>query len=241
MVAEFLEWDSAFFERRVARVRGHRLDAVQLAAIEAWCASNRIDVLYFLADADDPLTTRLAERSAFRLADIRLTLERTIRPADSALPPTPGIRPATEADIPALRAIAAGSYTDSRFFYDQRFPPGKAAELYAIWVEKSVRGSADAVRVAAGEGDSPAGYITCHLNADGAGEIGLVGVAEAARGAGVGRQLVEAAVRWFAQQGARAVSVVTQGRNVPAQRLYQRSGFVTHSVQLWYHRWFSEE
>jgi ribosomal protein S18 acetylase RimI-like enzyme len=33
------------------------------------------------------------------------------------------------------------------------------------------------------------------------------------------------------------VSVVTQGRNVAAQRLYQRAGFVTASTQLWYHRW----
>ena len=28
------------------------------------------------------------------------------------------------------------------------------------------------------------------------------------------------------------------GRNLAAQRLYQRSGFVTASLQLWYHRWF---
>jgi len=35
--------------------------------------------------------------------------------------------------------------------------------------------------------------------------------------------------------------VVTQGRNLAAQRLYQRNGFVTASLQLWYHRWFPRE
>jgi hypothetical protein len=34
------------------------------------------------------------------------------------------------------------------------------------------------------------------------------------------------------------VKTVTQGRNIPAQRTYQRCGFQTAAVQLWYHRWF---
>jgi len=33
------------------------------------------------------------------------------------------------------------------------------------------------------------------------------------------------------------VTVVTQGLNVPAQRLYQKSGFLVSSVYLWYHLW----
>ena len=34
-------------------------------------------------------------------------------------------------------------------------------------------------------------------------------------------------------------SVVTQGRNVAAQRLYQSAGFRTAAVQLWHHCWFT--
>jgi hypothetical protein len=43
---------------------------------------------------------------------------------------------------------------------------------------------------------------------------------------------------WAAREDAKRAVVITQGRNVRAQRLYQRSGFVTASSQLWYHRWF---
>jgi RimJ/RimL family protein N-acetyltransferase len=43
---------------------------------------------------------------------------------------------------------------------------------------------------------------------------------------------------WFAGQDIKTVHVVTQGRNTRAQRLYQRCGFVTRSMELWYHRWF---
>jgi hypothetical protein len=31
---------------------------------------------------------------------------------------------------------------------------------------------------------------------------------------------------------------VTQGRNLAAQRLYQRTGFLIRDLQLWYHKWY---
>ena len=39
-------------------------------------------------------------------------------------------------------------------------------------------------------------------------------------------------------QGAQAVTVVTQGRNRAAQRLYQQCGFLSRDLQLWYHKWY---
>lgn len=83
----------------------------------------------------------------------------------------------------------------------------------------------------------PAGYIACNWTAD-AGQIGLIAVAGWARGAGLGRALVTSSLGVFRQNGAKRISVVTQGRNIASQRLYQRCGFLTHSVQIWYHRWF---
>jgi len=83
----------------------------------------------------------------------------------------------------------------------------------------------------------PAGYISCHLKQDGSGQIGLVGVDDGARNLGLGRQLVQSALGWFREHEAREVTVVTQGNNVAAQRLYQSSGFLTSAVQLWYHLW----
>jgi hypothetical protein len=36
-------------------------------------------------------------------------------------------------------------------------------------------------------------------------------------------------------------TVVTQGRNVVSQRVYQRCAFMTRSAQLWYHCWFKRD
>ena len=84
----------------------------------------------------------------------------------------------------------------------------------------------------------PGGYVTCELEPGGRqGKIGLLGLAADQRGRGLAQALAGRALGWFFTAGCEQVSVVTQGRNLAAQRLYQRTGFLTQKVQLWYHKW----
>jgi hypothetical protein len=161
--AELLDWDSRFFGVRVARVMGHALDVTGMAQVLDWCALERIDCLYFLADANSAETVALAEKHAFGLKDVRVTYHRHLEPSPvegvPMVPPSVRIRPCRPADALALEAIAEGSYTDSRFYYDGRFPRHAVAELYRTWVRQSIAGQADAVLVL--ENDSkPCGFIT---------------------------------------------------------------------------------
>jgi ribosomal protein S18 acetylase RimI-like enzyme len=113
--------------------------------------------------------------------------------------------------------------------------------LYETWIEKSLSGYAQAVLVM-GEPGQPEGFVTCHTNMlEAKGLIGLVGVSRSARGRGVGQALVLESLHWFAVQGMASAEVVTQGRNIPAQRLYQKCGFAIKEVKLWYHQWFGEK
>ncbi len=90
------------------------------------------------------------------------------------------------------------------------------------------------------DGAGAEGYVTGKIAGQGVGQIGLLAVGERARGRGLGQALLGSAGRWFLAQGVEEVRVVTQGRNLVAQRLYQRVGFRTASLQLWYHKWFSQ-
>ena len=151
------------------------------------------------------------------------------------------IRQAHKEDIPDLEAIASGSHRDSRFFYDPCFPDDRCEAMYAIWIRKSVEGEAHKVFVPEING-KPSGYITCELdserNARCCGMIGLLGVAESVRGKGVGSRLVQHALSDFKKQKIDSVKVITQGRNISAQRLYQKHGFRTSLIELTYHKWF---
>lgn len=237
-----LEWDSAFFGFRIAQVVGDALTRNQVARIEAWCQQNRVTCLYFLACSSDANTVRLAEDNHFRFVDIRITFTQEMEVATGATCNVSGsavrIRRARATDIPLLKRIVRKSHHDTRFFYDASFPLPLSEALYETWIERSCTGFADQVLVGEFEGVA-VGYITCHLEAEHqTGRIGLVGVGSQSQRQGIGQALVRSAMNWFAMQGVKAVSVTTQGRNSAAQRLFQRCGFLTQKVELWYHKWY---
>jgi dTDP-4-amino-4,6-dideoxy-D-galactose acyltransferase len=233
-ICTYLNWDSEFFGRRIARANHKHLDDATLQELLRWCVANRIECLYFLADSDDSQTTHLAETNGFLLADVRMTFERTLREI-SIVPTSVAVRPAQEEDLEPLRAIARTAHRDTRFYFDRRFERVKCDLLYETWIEKSFRGFAQSVLVAEVD-QKPAGYITSHRRGDEA-QVGLMGVAERNRGIGLGSILVQHFLSLAMREGAERATVTTQARNVRAQRLYQRSGFVTSSCELWYHRW----
>src|SRR5688500_4549940 len=236
-LCQLLEWDTQFFGVPIGSIIPHRLTEASVREALLWAVANKTRCLYMLADSEDCSTLRLAEVNKFQLVDIRLTLAR-----NNIHSPTPPfdklIRHVKAEDIPSLREIAGVSHRDSRFYSDPNFPLPLVDELYRTWIEKSCLGYAAAVLVAEHEGRA-VGYITCHLDGQGIGRIGLLGVSSVAQGQGIGTKLVASALGWFEAQAVGKVTVVTQGRNVSAQRLYQRCGFITESLQLWYHRWFS--
>jgi GNAT superfamily N-acetyltransferase len=196
--------------------------------------------VYFLARSDDAATVRTAEAHGYRLTDVRVTLGCEVSTAHVALSGTAGVRPATQDDLPELEQIAGTAHRDSRFYFDGRFDVARCDAMYRAWIRNSVNGFADAVFVT-GDSSRPCGYITCDLDREAkVCGIGLVAVHESSRRAGVGGRLVDGALAWCASTGAGRLTVVTQARNVVAQRLYQRRGFRTQSAELYYHKWFDK-
>jgi dTDP-4-amino-4,6-dideoxy-D-galactose acyltransferase len=237
---EHLEWDSNFFGIKIAKIVPNRLAPNALELIKDFCIAQSIDCLYFLADPNDEETIRLAETDQFHLVDIRLTFEKyldqsTVNPGDiSKL----NIRTATEDDIPVLKSSVKKIHFDTRFYFDPSFPDALCDRLYETWIENCVRDRGQVVFLGEIEEKRIVGFITCNLNPSGFGQIGLIGVDGKYQGKGFGRSLLQSAITWFLGKGIHHVTVVTQGRNVRSQRMYQKAGFLTKSVYLWYHKWF---
>jgi ribosomal protein S18 acetylase RimI-like enzyme len=234
-ICTLLIWDSEFFGRRIARVNGDTLTLERIVEIEAFCRAERIECVYFLASANDAQTATLAALHQFMLVDIRMTLDVELS-TPTKMPDN--MRPAISTDLAALKAIAGESFADSRFYHDPHFAREDANRLYQVWIEQQVHNQSDVVWVADHAGEV-AGFITCSFEAE-QGVISLIGVDKAYHGRGIGSSLVGAALSDFSQRGLKGASVVTQGRNIPAQRLYQKHGFRTHNIQYWYHKWLSE-
>ena len=232
-----LAWDTEFFGHRIGRVEAHRLSETDVPAVIGWAERERVDCLYLLADADHAPTHHVAERAGFQHMGIRVELDLRLdrAPAARAVDAV-ALRPVRPEDRTALLAIARVNHEDTRFYADPRFTTERASALYARWVERSCYESYSGVAFVADVDGGAVGYITASL-AGTNGVIDLLGVADSQRGRGLGGQLIARALAWFREQGATTASVVTQGRNIAAQRLYQQAGFRTSKVNLWYHRW----
>jgi dTDP-4-amino-4,6-dideoxy-D-galactose acyltransferase len=225
---DLLEWDTRHFGFKIARLPEPR-DAGQIR--EGIAAAEQAGVrclvtLIGLAQADVIVA---AEDAGFRSYDVRLELDRAPRDGAAAEPIV-----ATNADVSRFETIARASFSDSRFYADPNFADERAAEMYALWVR---RGMDDDDRLVLTTQDR-GGFIVCHCDSDRRiGTIELIAVDEQTRGRGVGSQLLEKAESAFSKAGMTRTRVVTQARNISAQRFYQRWGYRTASVSLWLHRW----
>jgi dTDP-4-amino-4,6-dideoxy-D-galactose acyltransferase len=244
------QWDTDFFGLRIARIAQDTLSHDHALRADTWCRENDIRLCVLLADPDHMPTAHVAALHGFHMMDFRVTLDRDL--SAPIVPPRRTVRAFQPSDLPTLERIARASYTDSRFMIDPWFPAkARSDEMYALWVRRrcgdvtapSSFAPADHVVVADSDDGQPAGFVTCVLRPspdDGAplGMVDLVAVDAQARGQGIGEAMVLAALAWFRSQGCQHAEVVTQGRNVRAQRTYQRCGFLTRRAQTWYHRWY---
>jgi dTDP-4-amino-4,6-dideoxy-D-galactose acyltransferase len=241
-VCDFLEWDTKFFGFRIGRVRGALLSTELAKEIDVWAAENLIDCLYFLAAANDSQTVEVAEDFGYRLQDVRLEFEYLLSKPYNRASLVEGyqLRSAVPADVNKLKQLTSNAFNMTRFYNDPHFSPERRDLLYQTWVARSIEEDfADRVLIVTQENQVLA-YISCELDRTNAtGSIGLLGVAEAARGKQLGHQLVYSALDYFREEGMQRVSVVTQARNIAAQRLYQACGFRTAEVHLWYHKWYT--
>jgi dTDP-4-amino-4,6-dideoxy-D-galactose acyltransferase len=230
-----LAWDSAHFGFPVALLTGDEADVrAALAAAHA----EGIRLVYWFAPPERAVSEQLLTDFAGRLVDRKATFGAAPVPAPRTQRATVPVHeyPAGPAS-PELLALGVSAGVVSRFRIDDRISSEKARALYEIWTDRSARRQmADTVLVA-GERDSDLlGMVTVAVK-DGAGSIGLIAVAEAARGRGVGAALMDAAHRWMAGRGLTAATVVTQLDNVAACRLYRATGYDLHDLRHCYHFW----
>lgn len=237
-IIEVLDWDSEFFRRRIARIFPTKLTESILSYSLEKALNAQIDCLFFLCDLNDPTSILLVEKAGFHLVDVRVTLSREVPSILSTYQDSKiKSRIGNPEDLDELTEISEDFFQLSRYYFDGNFPKDKCKEFYQDWITKSVSGNFDDIVFVAEIGEEIVGFITCKRASRNLGRIGLVGVKKEKTGIGIGNVLMDAAFCWFAEQDVASIEVVTQGRNIAAQRLYQKNGFKAQKSELWYHKW----
>lgn len=239
---KFLDWDSDFFNLRIGRILESRLTPSSFDSIQAWSSENEIDCLYYVADADDIQSIRLAEDQGFRNVEIRITYEYSLHDwnPDTRIRRNPDVnlRTARSGDIPALVEMSTDSFKDSRWYFDSNFPEEKVRQYYPVWIKNSVDGYADFVLVAELDGNV-SGYISGNRAGEASpGSLEIMAVRRDARGLGIGHELFSGGLDWLVRNGTKDILTNTQGRNITTNRMLIRLGLNIEKVQIFYHKWF---
>jgi ribosomal protein S18 acetylase RimI-like enzyme len=231
-----LSWDSDFLGCEVARIAPQIEDekSVTRALRDLKAAGVR---LVYWQPHDSEALRKFARAAGASFVGTRVRFER-----DTAIPQTIArsglglqLCSGTTRELEEL-AVAAGAL--SRFALDPAMPAGTAVRLYTLWMRESFGGAMGDEVLAARDAAGVAGMVTLKRDA-GTGVIGLVSVAERCRGTGVGRFLLEAASARFAEFGMARASVVTQGENHAACRLYRACGYAAIETSITAHFWFT--
>ncbi len=231
-----LDWDSQFFNYKVALLDAKKIhSAIEMESCLNELKKMHYKLAYSFIPSQNKELNEIAKQHGGSLVDTKTTFaissvkgEEASKNIVSFLPDQP------VKDVLDL-AIESGIY--SRFSKDKNFKNKEFERLYTEWITKSVnRQIADEVLVYK-ENNKILGLVT--LKAEGInGQIGLIAVSPASRGKGIGMELMKASHNWYLSKKLPTASVVTQGENTLACKLYEKCGYHISDTKNIYHFWF---
>ena len=225
-----LDWDSVFFGLRIGRAdifsKEESEDLVNLKAK----VKEEFDLIYVFAKQGLGFSAANAvlvdEKVVYALSDTsRSELSNNVMLWDKSMGVTEEL---------LHLALASGKY--SRFKLDKLFPLGSFERLYSLWIEQSVNHSIASEVFCYMIDNVPRGLVTLN-DKNGHGTIGLVAIHEDFQHRGIGSAIMSHVVRYSMKKQIVKLTVATQLDNIPACRMYEKSGFVAESVTDVWHWW----
>jgi dTDP-4-amino-4,6-dideoxy-D-galactose acyltransferase len=139
--------------------------------------------------------------------------------------------------FPQLLDLAFQSGIYSRFKKDENFINNEFERLYIKWITNSVVDKKSVVVFIYELDGKILGFVTVDKKTDIQASIGLIAVELNSRGQGIGIKLLNQVKRYLVNNGFQKLSLVTQGDNIPALKLYQKAGFYIEESSFTYHIW----
>jgi ribosomal protein S18 acetylase RimI-like enzyme len=226
----------------IRAARAFDLTLEQLPAVTLFCRSNAVNFLIARCAVSELSAVQAMEAQGFLLMDTLIYFGRRL--PDATIPPlnkSVTIRPVLPEEAEHVTDLAIRTFQDYRGHYhaDNRLDRQQCDAVYSSWAYRSCisRDVADEVLVAEQDGTIQ-GFITLKLHNADEGEFPLYGVDPSAQGLGIGRNLVIAALQWFASKGVQELWTSTQITNLASQKLWIRLGFEPKHAHYTFHKWF---
>ena len=222
-----LEWDSRFFQKEIYELTREECELPMNGGPEKW------DVIQTKCFVHEREKISDLETNGFHFEDLRITFEKKVGPRDNDtnIP----IRRAKKIDINAVRQIARSIFSEHSRFLSVA-GRDKTEAFYAKWAEVAVNGHFDDDCFVLEKDGEIIGFITSKKISEEMAGIGLLGVRPGYRGLGAASSLLSFMERHAMNRGNDFVRVVTEGKNDAALNLYEKNGYRTAAIELWFYK-----
>ncbi len=190
--------------------------------------------------ADDLAGSNILEQNGFEYLSGMLTLFHRCSRVSLRKESSMDIVPFSLDEVPKLARIARRVFGQDRFHQEYQLSKLKCDDLHSEWITNCcIKGLADTVLVSH-SGKEPSGFIACRIDAPSSplpyGTIVLVGVAPKFQGKGIGRALVNQALKWFEARVDFAL-VRTESANYASIKAYLNEGFSVVESSNYFRKW----
>lgn len=223
-----LEWETDFFSIPCAEYDCQEPfmddECTSYEWVQAKCKISDRKIIYDL------------EENGFHFEDLRLTYHKQI-----AQNPDMGMeevqyrfRLAGDEDLPALKQLAQTSLPEySRFTTVVGLE--KTGEFYVKWTENALLGTFDDGCFILEKEREMIGFVTYKKTSEHAALVGLISIAERFRNSGSASVMMRMLENRLSDDRYSDLHVVTEGKNIPAQRFYIKNGFNITDIECWYY------
>lgn len=231
---EHLEWDSNFFGFKVGKI----IIGPNQTIYKVQPSDYRL--IYCFIERQNRIANASAVESSFKLVDTKVVFIKNLELLKTPIKSEIHIASYTNMFLPykdKIISIGIQSGIYSRFKRDRGFPEGTFEKLYTVWMEKSLSHEiADEVFLVYNSSLEIFGVATIVAKKDYA-EIGIIAVDEHARGAGLGKLLLQKIEAYCIAMNINKIKVATQLDNKEACFFYKANGYEVESEVNIYHHW----
>lgn len=256
----YLRWDSGIFGFKIGRIENLSIDMGASGAyrflnrIIRDCRKEHYAHIHCRLAPEDPVILRALKRLKFKIADRQITLTTDgsfTRIKKTTLPEGIIIDRAGKGDLPYIKELVRGIFSDTRFVMDPGYPGDKVDRMYYEWIKNSISDPSRIVFIVRCKPDSrPAAFSICSIEPDSSrtlgykiGAIELIAVKKECRNKGMGKKLVGHCLAWLNKRCDK-VEIRTQVSNAPAIKAFRKGGFRKFTsgtalpAGMSLHRWF---
>ena len=220
---ENVKWDSAFFNLKIGKVYIENCDNFTLEEIE------NFDLIYVFSSKPNLGFKLVDKKIVYVLEDLSNIAEHNFSDIQFY-----NSKHDNYNDILNL-TLQSGEY--SRFKLDTNFVNNEFEKLYKTWIDKSISGDLATDIIIKKNKNKIVGFTTLTKKSDELADIGLVAVDINFRGQGIAQELILKTIITAKNQGYKKMQVITQLDNIPANKLYVKTGFIQDSITYIYHIW----